>query len=114
MSLEWKYIDANERSILYPATFEVPCMHMLQSVKPGWFVKVGVEFDDGEGDDETGWNGERFWTEVVSVDDGVIIGRVDNNLLVKDHGIEYGDLLEFSFSNILEVLPPTEDVAEAI
>lgn len=46
-------------------------------------------------------NHERFWLQVLSVENDRYKGRVDNEL-VEDHPFEYNDIIGFSLENIIE------------
>lgn len=114
MNPGWTFIDATVRALRSPDTFEVPSVADLQKVKPGWYVKIGIELDDIPEDERL--SGERFWIEVldVNINEDIITGRVDNDLIVGGHGVAYNDLITFGFSNILDILPPKEAIEDAL
>jgi hypothetical protein len=97
----FRLIDGEERRKAHPTTWHMPSLAERQAVKPGDWVKVGLE------DIETG-QGERFWINVVSVtDDGVVIGKVSNQL-TRNFGLDLNDLLRIERRHMLMVLTRKE------
>lgn len=72
----------------HPETFEAPTREELDSIQEGSSVKVCT-------------NDERFWTVVTKIDGDNIKATVDNDLVrTKQHGLRYGDVIEFTKDNI--------------
>lgn len=90
MRKEIKFEDAQELKKQYPETFYAPSDKDLNKIEPGDFVKV-CAFQ------------ERFWAEVISVNDDAITARVDNVLLMWH--LKYNDIITFKTSNVYDILP---------
>lgn len=85
-----EFIDAVQKNKEHPDTFQIPSKEDLDKMEEGFFVKVGH-------------NGERFWTEITSIEEsGTIFGRVDNDL-VYEHPFKYNDKIMFEKRHILDV-----------
>ena len=83
-----KLEDAAAMSALHKRTFKIPSNAELANLKSGNLVKVNS-------------NGERFWCEIISVENGIIIGRVDNDLL--NPNLDLDDLIEIKAENIYTI-----------
>ena len=46
--------------------------------------------------------GERFWTIIKKIDGNKIKAKIDNKLIFK-HKYNYGDIIEFLLSDIVEI-----------
>lgn len=83
-------VDAQEMARLNPTTFGVPSKKELNAITEGDSVKVCN-------------SRERFWVTVVSVDGDNITGTVDNDLLDTSDGLELGNTISFTKSNIYSI-----------
>lgn len=78
----------------HPDTFEVASMDTLREVvKPGVYAKVCIL--DGQ------FQGERIWTDVVSVDGTKVKATLANDPFGLD--MEHGDKVEYQLHNIYNV-----------
>ena len=97
-------INSEQRQTRYPETWSHPSGRVLDAIRPGDFVKVGIECPD-----MTGINGERFRTRVVEISNAGFVVEVDNILLMTDdHGLKYGDRLVVGCQHILDVYGDVE------
>jgi hypothetical protein len=101
-----------------PSTFDAPPLAVVTELEPGQNVKVCAEFDLkqrlGDAKDTRHipvLKGERFWVRIGTStrlpDDTVTYrGFVANGLLYSDnHGLDYGDEIEFSPEHIYQIEP---------
>jgi hypothetical protein len=94
--------SARTLSHLYPDQFDVPAQDRLDTVGPGSGVKVCAVDPMSANQLET--DGERFWVLVTERNGDRLVGRVENHLLAtNEHGVSYGDRVEFSLEHIYEV-----------
>jgi len=93
MEKEIKFENARELKEQHPATFYAPDKKELDRIAPGDFVRVCT--DD-----------ERFWVEVVAVENGIITGRVDNDLITRR--LKYNDIISFRPDNVFNISPAIE------
>lgn len=91
MKSNLKFIDGVEMNREYPETFEIPSDETKATIKPGDFVKIGVQNVIG---------GERFWVQVTEKTESFITGRVDNELVVLEN-VKYNDIITFGYENVL-------------
>ena len=85
------FINAQKMAKENPDIFFVPSVEKLNEIKTGSFVKVAVE-------------GERFWVEVISVNENKIIGKVGNCLIMtKEHGLSLDDRIVFEKKHIYSI-----------
>lgn len=87
-----RFENAQELKQQYPDTFYAPEAEELQKLQPGDTVKVCALR-------------ERFWAEIVSIQDSMITARVDNHLLTPH--LRYNDFIEFHVDNIYDIFPGT-------
>lgn len=88
------WIDAQQKHLEFPDTFNVPTEEELSQIEVGWTVKI--------------CNGiERFWTEVVEIAEEYLLVRVDNRL-VNNRGYNLGDILWIEKKNIYEIHTKTD------
>lgn len=80
------WVNVEEQHRLTPDTFTIPSKIELDRIAPGYTVKICNGF-------------ERFFCEVESIKDDVIIGRVDN-ILIRKYPYKYGDRVKFKKKNI--------------
>jgi hypothetical protein len=94
-----RLLDGVERNARNPQTFEIPSASEKASVRPGQWVKIGIESY------ESGSPGERFWVQVEQItEDGALLGRVDNDLeYTATHGVQYNDRLKLEPRHILSI-----------
>jgi hypothetical protein len=83
-----KLVNAQEMARQYPNTFEAPPRSALRKLGEGDLVKVSN-------------NAERFWIQIMTRSDDVLIGRVDNFLLAGD--VSYDDLVQFHECNVFDI-----------
>jgi hypothetical protein len=94
--------NAQQLSRLRPEQFEVPNQERLDRVGTGSLVKICAIAPHCDADMEA--RGERFWVEVTARWGNRLTGRVDNELVqTEEHGLSYGDLVEFLVDNIYDV-----------
>ena len=84
-----EFVNAQAMHSLHPGTFDVPTAGDLQALRVGNWVKVCV-------------NNERFWCVVTDISEGIITGRVDNNLL--QDGLQCGDVIQFPTDCIYDIM----------
>ncbi len=99
MEKEIKFEDAQELKKQYPETFYAPSSEDLKQIKPGDFVKICAYQ-------------ERFWAEVISVNDDAITARVDNVLLMWH--LKYNDIITFKTYNVYAILPKAAFIKNCI
>lgn len=96
--------DGVERNRNHPHTFHIPSEDLRHGLKVGMTVKIGTEGQDPEPGGEP-IHGEKFWSEVMEVRDADgqrrYIVRVDNDLVIEEHGLNYNDLVEVEPRHIL-------------
>ncbi|MDQ6437904.1 hypothetical protein RB623_27940 [Mesorhizobium sp. LHD-90] len=96
-------IDAFERSLSHPDTFNFPGFDIVEQAKPGNLLKIGAEFQDADSE----WSGERFWVIVRTVEGAGaavrLTGGIDNELQCTDsHGLRLGDTVTFAPRHVLD------------
>lgn len=78
----------------HPDSFFIPSEARRNQLNLGASVKIGC-------------SGERFWVEVKKVilsEDGLsYVVRVDNDLVMDDHGLKFNDLIEIEPRHVLAV-----------
>jgi uncharacterized protein YegJ (DUF2314 family) len=84
------FVDAQEMARLNPDTFEAPNKEELDAITEGDSVKICN-------------SQERFWVTVASVDGDYITATVDNHLLDTSDGLELGNTVKFTKSNIYDI-----------
>ena len=72
--------------------FQAPTMDDLKGVRIGSSVKVCT-------------GRERFWVLVTRIEDDVIKGMVDNDLVCEEHGLKCGDEITFEKRHIYITMP---------
>lgn len=95
MDTNIKFVDAQEMKRQYPDKFFAPDIEELVRIQPGDFIKVCTE-------------NERFWVEVISVEDGVITGRVDNDLITQT--LRFNDVISLEPRHVYDIMPPPKNV----
>src|SRR5215211_7392059 len=82
----FELMDAHALRPKHPKTVEVLDAEDIATFGPGKTIKVGMYFAHSNG--ETGRGIERVWVDVLSVEDGVYRGRIDNQLIRRGtHGL---------------------------
>lgn len=99
---------AKARSLAREEGFDLPSNKELDSLEPGDEVKVAALFkpEVGKGEEKIEGlmiNRESFWVTIKKASLLKLIGVVDNKLVMHGHGLEFGDPITFSRSNVLEV-----------
>lgn len=88
-NVEW--LNAKQKKLDYPDTFYCPDDESLDSIKVNSVVKVATYQ-------------ERFWVVVSKVDEEIIQGYVNNDLVyTKKHGLICGRLVELRKCNVLDI-----------
>lgn len=65
------FVNAQLMHVLHSSTFDIPSKTALQALKAGDQVKVCV-------------NRERFWVLVTEVTGSIVMGKVDNDLVLQE------------------------------
>ena len=87
--------DAQQMAKDNPDTFEAPATEDLDSIKEGSFVKICAA------------ESERFWVKVTRVEDNLIEGTVDNQLIYSDeHGLDLGDIIKCEKKHVYQTMEP--------
>lgn len=102
----WAWINVRERIKEHPTTFGYPSPEQLAALKVGDYIKLGVE------PRLKIHSGERFWVEIMRIDelpkkDRNIFGRIDQDLGLP-HGLSDRSVVQFQESNILSAKVPTD------
>lgn len=84
-----EFVNVQAMHSLYPGTFEAPTASALQRLRVGNWVKVCV-------------NRERFWCVVTDINEGIVTGRIDNDLL--QDSLQCGDIIQFPTDCIYDIL----------
>jgi hypothetical protein len=125
MEKNYIIIDGYAMSILHPDTFLIPSEEEINSLKVGDFVKIDVNSLDDEAWESKPYEdipeadrerlnitpgrgirskGEKFWTEVLTIEGDIITGRVINDLVFSEkHNLHWGDIMEYKKKNILQM-----------
>lgn len=82
--------DAQLMQINNYETFDAPTPEELGSLEPEGYVQICNEK-------------ERFWVKITEIEDDIISGVIDNNL-VEDHGYNLGDEVEFEKRHIYKIM----------
>lgn len=82
------WVNANEMNSKYPNTFDIPTQSELENITIGDTVKISNGF-------------ERFWVEVKEINKLYLIGRVDNELITNEYGLN--DYVMFEKRNIYDI-----------
>lgn len=93
MERKVKFEDAQKLKKQHPQTFYAPEPEELSRIRPGDFVKVCAYR-------------ERFWAEVISIKDGTITARIDNDLLTQ--WLRYNDIIKFKAEHVHNISPLAE------
>lgn len=94
-------VDGVAKNREHPETFWIPSEKVKDAVRPGALVKLAFE---PIGDAAVG--GERMWVLVMDrFDDDSFLGKLDNQPIFIDD-LEFGDIVEFSLENIIDVTIP--------
>lgn len=96
MSGEKQSADAQQKAIDHPKTFEAPSISELDQIKAGVIVKICAE--------NPFCTGERFWVEIKKIEGEIIIGTIENHLiLTEQHGLAFGDAVFFERKHIFNI-----------
>ena len=86
------FVDAQNMARLHPSTFRVPDSCDLLDLKVGDYIKAST-------------GNERFWIEVIGVEESAAIGRVDKDLLnTYDHGLSCDDIVVVPFECVFQIV----------
>lgn len=100
--------NAHVLSRLHSDRFEVPTQDRLDTVGPRSGVKICAV--DPTSPDILETDGERFWVLVTERNGDRLVGRVENHVLLTDeHGVSYGDRVEFCIENIYDIYEGSTD-----
>ena len=86
-------IDAQTQAIRQPHAYSVPNEAKLDSVRPGWYVKLYADPP-----------GQMFWLLVTSVTPDGFAGNIASRPLTDAFG--HGDPLACSRRNVMDAMPP--------
>lgn len=94
-----KLANARKMAALHPYTFNVPSDKEIKELRVGFFAKVCA----GE---------ERFWVAITNVNAALFEGgapnsfegTVANDLVLRSHGLKFGDLIFFESKHIYSIL----------
>jgi hypothetical protein len=89
MKKKIRFEDAQVLHQQYPDTFYAPDERTLKEISQGDLVKV-CAFE------------ERFWAEVISVKDGTITARIDNDLI--NRCLKYNEIIDFETRHVYNVI----------
>lgn len=83
------WINAKDKYIQNPETFEIPTDYELEDIEINYLVKIS--------------NGiERFWVRILDIKNDVLIGTIDNKLAYCLN-YDYKNLVMFEKNNIFEI-----------
>ena len=100
-ALDLSFINAQQMHKENPESFYAPDETELENLNPNDFVKIGVRIFDKE----CSCDCERFWLEVIRIEDGVIHARVDNQLVFTEyHNVACHDELIVSPHHVMNIL----------
>ena len=92
----------------FPDTFEIPSDQELKEIGPGDNVKIGVKIPPSTNENlhpTMRVDTERFWVEVEAVQDGVIQGKVNNDLIfTEQHGLKCDDRVTLMTENVYSIM----------
>lgn len=99
-----RLLNAEERNLLVPHSFQIPPRLARENQVPGVHVKVAVEFDV----QPDGCGGERFWvcinSRVSRARSVEYIGTIDNDLVhTEHHGLKADMQIRFGPEHILQI-----------
>lgn len=94
-----KLVNARKMAALHPDTFNVPEEIDIKTLRVGAFARVCA----GE---------ERFWVVITKVNAALFEGAaansfegtVANDLILRSHGLKFGDLIYFESKHIYSIL----------
>lgn len=86
------FIDAQKMQEQHPATFKAPSLNELKNIVVDNCVKVATER-------------ERFWITVTAIENDIITGTIENNLVHSDrHDFHYGDEIKVNMNNVYNIV----------
>lgn len=85
------FIDAQAMRLSFLQSFEAPNKEKLDALAVGDFVKICT-------------NNERFWVEVTDINNSIVTGRIDNELL--QPGLKINDIITFPTNCIFDIVTP--------
>lgn len=85
----FKFINAQKMQKKYPDTFKAPTKEDLNALIEDKIVKVSHK-------------NERFWVIITKIEDDIITGKVDNDL-ISNHPFKYGDTIKFKKHHIYSI-----------
>lgn len=90
MERKIEFEDAQHLAKKYRDTFFAPTQEELNDIKPGDFIKVCA-------------SKERFWIEVISVENERIEGKAANDLLMDE--LRFNDTICVELRHVYDILP---------
>ncbi|MGY1462085.1 immunity protein Imm33 domain-containing protein [Bacillus toyonensis] len=93
--MSWYLDDVYELNKEAPYTFYLPSPEVLEKLKVGDLVKLIFVTKDEE---EDGFHGERMWVEITEMNEGGLIGKLDNEPYRLS--LKIGDEISFGVENI--------------
>jgi hypothetical protein len=95
-------MDAHAQHEAHPTTFDLVPSEQVEKLKPGDFVKIGVEFKPVPG---IKLDEERFWVQLTQLNVLALVGTVNNDLLFTSaHGLSCGDFIMVERRHLLNVM----------
>jgi hypothetical protein len=115
LSPGWHLLDAEPLRFQYPDTWSHSTARDLESIEPGWLVKIGVSNPETPPTTirGTSFTGERFWCRVKETSaENLIVMVVQSDMLYADqHGVHHGDRLTVERRHILDFeLPDRKEI----
>ncbi|MED3539743.1 DUF2185 domain-containing protein [Bacillus toyonensis] len=95
--MSWYLDDVYELNKEAPYTFYLPSPEVLEKLKVGDLVKLIFVTKDEE---EDGFHGERMWVEITEMNEGGLIGKLDNEPYRLS--LKIGDEISFGVENICD------------
>ncbi|HDR7795696.1 TPA: DUF2185 domain-containing protein [Bacillus luti] len=95
--MSWYLDDVYELNKEAPYTFYLPSPEVLGKLKVGDLVKLIFVTKDEE---EDGFHGERMWVEITEMNEGKLIGKLDNEPYRLS--LKIGDEISFGVENICD------------
>lgn len=93
--MKYTLLDGIEQNRLYPDTFHIPDRAEIQSLRPGYFVKLCFEEENN--------TPERMWVVITNIDGDNFTGILENEPLdIKS--ISYSDTVCFNSKHILDTM----------
>jgi hypothetical protein len=98
----WSLENVDEQHRLHPRTYSIPRSEVRDALAPGQLVKLAFLSESPDGQ----WSGERMWVEIVAVESGRYLGKLDNQPRYLGT-LQIGDSVQFGPEHVaaIHVLP---------